>query len=211
MTSLFGLKPLTFGYGTFPYKTSVRAVIQAHPSLKVKGALQPAGVVEFAVRQPACQPNLCDNGTRFKGEVGLIPTHNGLHCPHPPGLKLMSLPCGHHFPSPPFYLLNKVLLLLISQLLGGFSLHLLSPVQVLFLYFSSSSTSLFSPTFSSSCSCISRTLGSGERVRFRIGALSRASLGRGRVQREGVWGPWGNFLTEALWGRVGGLRVWVAP
>ena len=34
------------------------------------------------------------------------------------------------------------------------------------------------------------------------------SLGRGRVQREGVWGPWGNFLPEALERRVGGLRGW---
>ena len=34
------------------------------------------------------------------------------------------------------------------------------------------------------------------------------SLGRGRVQREGVWGPWENFLPEALERRVGGLRGW---
>ena len=104
---------------------------KAHPSLK--GALQPAGAMEFAVHQPTCRPILSDNGTRFRGELGIIPTHNGLHCPHPPGLKLLPLPYGHHFPSPPFYLFNKDLLLLIGQLLGGFLLHLLSPVQGLFL------------------------------------------------------------------------------
>ena len=89
---------------------------KAHPSLQ--SALQPAGVVELTVRQPACRLNLCDNVTRLKGETSLIPTHPGPHGPPRSGLSLLPLLYGHHFPSPSFNHLKKVLLLLLGLLLG---------------------------------------------------------------------------------------------
>ena len=104
---------------------------KAHPALK--GALQPPGVVVLAVLKPACRPNLCDQGTWFNVELWLILTHASqathvakpaeLHDLHLPGLKLLSLSCGHNF-APPFTVFLGGFFL---QLLG-FDPHLLSPV-----------------------------------------------------------------------------------
>ena len=59
-----------------------------------------SGVVELAIRQPVGGQTSCDNVTRLKGELSLIPNQTGLHGLHPSGLKLLPLLCGHRlFPS----------------------------------------------------------------------------------------------------------------